>query len=132
MSDEIQRVTQRKARKRHQCQLCGNDILPGCEYVHEAGKYEGRFYEFHRHIHCDAMLDAYNGNYNQEYEYTVDEVTSTLWLETCRILCGEEQRDECDPSDLYSCELCQRKLLHNTVLDAAIKSVRDNYDWDRE
>lgn len=129
---EIQSIEQRKSRKQYSCQLCGKPIMPGKQYIHETYKGDNGFHTLRRHIHCDIMLKAYNTEYNFEEYYDDREVTETLWDELCKQICDEEQQDECDMCDLYSCELCQEKLLHPTVLGAAKDSVRDNYDWDHE
>ena len=129
MTEVISRE-QRKARKQHECHLCGKSILPECEYIHETYKGDNGFVTLRRHIHCDAMLDAYNSEYNPEEDYDEREVTETLWSELCKQLCDDQQLDECNMDDLYGCELCQRKLLPPSVLGAAKQSVKDNYDWD--
>jgi ribosomal protein S27E len=126
---QFQSIEQRKARKKHECHLCGKPILPGCEYIHENFKNEGgKITSLKRHIHCDAMLDAYNEKFNTEEFYDEPEVLETIWQEVCKKICGEEQWEECfdDPSCMMSCELCQRELVHPSALGAAIQSVREN------
>ena len=129
---DIQRIEQKKARKRYECQLCGKPILPGNQYIHETFKGDEGFRTLRRHIHCDAMLNAYNSEYNFDEYYDEWEVTETLWDELCKQICDEDQRDECDMCDLYGCQLCQEKLLQPSILGAAKESVRDNYDWEAE
>ena len=129
---EVQNIVQRKARKRYICQLCGKAILPGRQYIYETFKGDNGFETLRRHIHCDALLDVYNSKYNFDEYYDEREVNETLWDEVCKTICNEEQRDECDMEDLYSCDLCQRKLLSPPILGAAIQSVKDNYDWEAE
>lgn len=123
---DVQRIEQRKARKRYECQLCGKAILPGREYIHETYKHDEGFRTVRRHIHCDAMLDAYNSEYNFDEYYDECEVSETLWSELCKQICDKEQQDECSMDDLYACELCQRKLLPPSILGAAKQSVIDN------
>lgn len=130
---EFQSRRQRKARKRYECHLCGKAILPGCEYIHESYKQnEGMIVTLKRHIHCDAILDAYNEKFNTESYYDEEEVLQTIWSEVCKNLCDEEQEEDClsDPCCVFSCELCQKELLKQPALGAAIQSVKDNYDWD--
>lgn len=132
---EVQSIEQRKARKQYICQLCGKPILKGRQYVHESFKGDNGFETLRRHIHCDAMLVAYNREINFDEYYDEREVTETLWDELCKQICDDEQRDECDMCDLYGCELCQNELLGKylpNMLGAAKDSVRDNYDWDNE
>lgn len=123
---DLQSINQRKARKRYECHLCGKAILPGNQYIHETFRGDDGFKTNRRHIHCDAMLYAYNSDYNCEGYYYENEVAETLWSEVCKQICSEEQQDECDMDDLFACELCQRKVLHPSIIGAAIQSVRDN------
>lgn len=123
---DVQRIEQRKARKRYECHLCGKAILPGREYIYETFKGDDGFRTLRRHIHCDAMLHEYNTEYNGEEYYDDNEVAETLWSELCKQLCNEDQQDECSMDDLFGCELCQRKLLPPSIIGAAIQSVKDN------
>ena len=123
---DLQSINQKKARKRYECHLCGKAILPGNQYIHETFRGDDGFQTLRRHIHCDAILDAYNSDYNCDEYYDDNEVAETLWSEVCKRICSEERQDECDMSDLFACELCQRKVLHPSIIGAAIQSVRDN------
>lgn len=127
---EIQSIKQIKARKPYMCHLCGGRILAGNQYILEKYKDPNGFHTVKRHIHCDAILDVYNQKYNCEEFYHDEEVAETLWQEVCRNICDETQQEECSLSDLFSCELCQRKLLSSPILEEAIKSVKDNYVWE--
>ena len=127
---EVQNIEQRKARKQYECHLCGKAIFPGRQYIYETFKGDNGFETLRRHIHCDAMLDMYNSEYNPEEYYIDYEVTETLWDELCKQICNEDQLDKCSMSDLYACELCQSKLLRPSILRAAIQSVKDNCDID--
>lgn len=130
---EVQNITQRKARKKYKCQLCGKPIFPGKEYIYETFKGDEGFQTLRRHIHCDAMLSVYNTELNYDEYYDEREATNTLYGELCEQLCDEDQREECHTVDLYGCELCQNKLLGEYaphMLGAAKDSVRDHYDWE--
>ena len=130
---DVQSIEQRKARKQYICQLCGEPILKGVQYIHETFKGDDGFKTLRRHIHCDAMLGVYNREFNCEGYYDEDEVTETLWDELCKQICDEEQRDECGMCDLYACQLTQEKLLgkyNPGMLGAAKESARDNYVWE--
>ena len=128
---ECQNIEQRQARKKYSCQLCGKTIFPGKEYIHETFKGDNGFETLRRHIHCDAMLNVYNTEYNTDEYYNDNEVTDALWEEACEQICGEDQWGECRACDVYGCELAQQKLLPPHLLGAAKHSVRDHYDWER-
>ena len=59
MGVECYKIEQRKGRKEYICQLCGEKIRKGREYICESGRYDGEFFEHKRHIHCDALFNAY-------------------------------------------------------------------------
>lgn len=132
MQNDFRRKQQRISRKRYKCHLCGQDILSEKEYIYESVKYNGFINTFHRHIHCDAMLEACLTGDWPENEWDEDGVTEFLYEKLCKQICNEDQRDECSMLDLYGCELCQRKLLNPATLQAAIQSTRENHDWDNE
>lgn len=128
--EHLQRKQQR-SRKRHDCHLCGKQIAAGVEYIQD--KYvadDKKIVTLKRHIHCDAMLQAYNSTYNDDDVYEEQDVMDTIWQEVCKDICGEEEREECfeDPACMYSCYLCQTKMLHPSILGAAVRSVRENYE----
>lgn len=56
---EFQARAQRMARKPHVCDICGNGIRPGGEYIATSTFVDGRYRQGHRHIHCDAVFYAY-------------------------------------------------------------------------
>lgn len=56
---EFQSRAQRMARKPHVCSICGGTIPPGGEYITTSEFMDGRYNRSHRHIHCDAVLYAY-------------------------------------------------------------------------
>ena len=45
-----------KARKEHECEMCGQIIKVGEEYSEEIGKYEGEFFSRKLHIICYDTL----------------------------------------------------------------------------
>lgn len=124
---EFQKIKQVKARKRHKCQLCSADILPGCEYILEKYKDGGRIRTLYRHIHCDAVLQEYLDGYCLDSFYENGDVYDTV-REICREYCTQEQADECFGilSRPYSCGMCLQKFLPASVLGAALQSIRDN------
>lgn len=52
---------QRRARIPHSCEICGKEIVKKWEYIalsrHDA--VTGRWFDFSRHIHCDALVRFY-------------------------------------------------------------------------
>jgi hypothetical protein len=42
----------RKARRKHRCTYCGEEILRGTEYVHQTGVYNWRWYRNKMHPEC--------------------------------------------------------------------------------
>lgn len=123
MSADILTYKQRKAKKPHKCDLCGKSILPGIEYIYTSYSYDGSIHDSRFHIHCDAMASAVlaTGDFD---EYNYDDIAYWLWEIICEEKCSSEQREECDLSDTFSCEICQSKMLTSTILEAARQSVR--------
>lgn len=126
MSSEIMTNEQRKARKSYLCWLCGEEVLPGKEYIYTTWVNDGHFYTSHSHLHCDAMMHAWAREYAQEDELNADDVLYGIWVDICEQICDYEQREKCDMTTALSCELCQRELLDPCILETAIQSVRDN------
>lgn len=115
---------QRKAQKAYFCDLCGALIRRGAEYIYEAQKGDDGFLVTRRHIHCDAMLDAYLAD-SDAAEYSADEVRD--WI--CDGACGGcDYGADCDQAGCFECEFAQQKLLRPAILEAARQSVRENAD----
>lgn len=124
--------TQHKARKRHVCDLCGKDILPGCEYINERMRLHGEFLNLHRHIHCDAILDAFMCAVGPD-EY--DSETVAIWASShCDDLndegaCSNDDfYESCDKECCFECDLVLERILDGAILAAAKKDVRDNME----
>lgn len=109
---EFSITERRKARKDHRCDVCGKPILKGCEYVVESQKHDGEIYIFHRHIHCNALLEAYQAsNWCDGDEYSIDEFVE--WLsDLCNDLYHEGKCEEnCDKKRCFECPLIFEKTL---------------------
>ena len=127
---ELYEKKQQKARKRHRCHICGKAILPGCEYIHEKQKYDGEFNDLKRHLHCDAILDAYL-DVSSESEYSDDEVQ-----EFVSDICGElfakwqctegDYYEKCDRERCFECPLVFKRLLNPSLLAAMEADVKAN------
>lgn len=122
MSDCTLTDEQRKSRKPHKCDLCGESIPKGTEYVYVTYVYDGHIYEEHRHIHCDAVMDEAFVKYGAE---SYDECFYSIWECICEQMCTFEKRKECDLTTPLSCEICQERLLPPQILEAARQSVRN-------
>ena len=48
----------RKARKNHECDLCGETIPKGELYVWSKNVYDGNIYEWHEHKNCSEVCSA--------------------------------------------------------------------------
>ena len=121
MSDTLTNK-QRKARKPHTCDICGKSIPKGAEYIYITYVCDGSIYEEHRHIHCDAMIDAAFTEYDAE---SYEECLEYIWEDTCEVNCSFDQREECNFSTMLSCEICQECMLSPQILEAAKQSVRN-------
>lgn len=123
---EFIRKEQYRAKKDYTCHLCGETIRKGREYIYEVNKWEGMVNDYRRHIHCDALLDAWAAETGDD-EYTDTEISEYICDRVCsRCVCGEE--DECDKAPCFSCEIVQEALLTPTMLAAARQSVRENME----
>lgn len=127
---EFSERSQTRARKRHMCHICGKAILPGCEYIHEKQKYDGEFHDLKRHLHCDAILDAYL-NDRGENEYSDDEVFEYL-SDICgelfaKWICPEEDYyEKCDKDRCFECPLIFKRLLNPSIVAAMEADVKAN------
>lgn len=127
---EFSERMQRKARKQHYCDICGKSILPGCEYIQERMKANGEFLNLRRHIHCDAILDAFLCETSPD-EYDSEMVA--LWAGRCCDDLNDEGKcsdddfyERCDKENCFECDLVLERLLDRSVLEAARRSVREN------
>jgi hypothetical protein len=62
MVDTLNRAI-RKARKAHECSMCGRTIEPGESYDWSSNVYDGDFYVWKQCAHCDAMVRILNLHY---------------------------------------------------------------------
>ena len=125
----MRKVKQAKAMQQYECHLCGRHILRGNQYIVETRKDDLGYKTLHRHIHCDAMLEAHNRFYGTRDCYARRQITETLYGKLCVFICDEEKRGECEKEDLFSCELCQKRILSPSIMSAVKESVRDNYEY---
>ena len=117
---------QHKARKPHICGLCSRPILPRCEYVLTKGTFDGKFYEYKAHIHCDAIIEDYVNDPMHDGYFGAEELIEQYTRKACSA-CPErgEYDDECEVDPLF-CEKAARMALHPTVVASAIASIRAN------
>lgn len=122
MGVECYKIEQRKGRKEYICQLCGEKIRKGLEYICESGRYDGEFFEHKRHIHCDALFNAYFDD-GGDPEYTEDEIYEFV-RETC-CSCQLWHDDECEASP-WTCPVVLEKRLDEQAARAAKQSIEEN------
>ncbi len=71
-----------KARKKHECDLCGKTIEPGEQYSCFTGKYDGKIFTSRNCMTCHAIIKAYCAEYD-ETEYDEDEIREWLSEKYC-------------------------------------------------
>lgn len=118
------------ARKVHYCHLCGKKIQPGCQYVQEKTNTEGKWETMNRHIHCDAMLDAWSDIYGGDGYEDEYQIMDDIWEHVCEGICTEADRNNCGLHQIFACERCQKEMLNPSILGAAMQSVRENLSED--
>ena len=118
-------VEQRKSRKEYNCQLCNQKILKGREYICESGRYDGEFFEHKRHIHCNAIFEAYFSEPWIDDEYTEDEIFDYVRDVCCGCALWHDDSCEINP---YTCETVIRKLVPANEQGAAMESVEANQE----
>lgn len=127
MGVECYKVEQRKGRKDYVCQLCGVRIRKGEEHIYESGRYDGSFFGHRRHIHCNAIADAFFAEPWTDDEYSEDEIWDYCREYGC-CSCNEEQRDMCmdGEGNPYWCQKVIEKLLDGNDKRAALESIAMN------
>ena len=123
-------VKQVRARKEYECHLCGKKILKKKWHMVEKYRDDNGYTTVRRHIHCDAMLDAFNAHFNPGKNYTDEKVTDTLCKKLCCRICDAEEREKCDKTDVYGCAIAQKWILPESIIGTVAESVRDNEEWD--
>ena len=76
---KLVRTEQRKTRKRYTCQICCMDILPGSQRMLYTYKSSAGYITFSNHIHCDALLRAWDKKYESR---TMMQLQQTLQTQT--------------------------------------------------
>lgn len=114
---------QRKGRKDYVCQLCGRRIRAGREHIYESGKYDGEIFSNRRHIHCDAVLEAFWDAASAD-EWDEQEVCEYVRDAVCSA-CPLWHDDSCEESP-YWCPVAIEKLVKGNAGTAAIISIQEN------
>lgn len=107
--------------------MCGRNILTGAEYVYECQKFNGEILQMRRHIHCDAMLEAYF-DAEQPDEYGESEVHEWVCDRSCNG-CPHADSGDCEAAGtdaVWGCAFAQRAILPRSVQAAAKRSVLEN------
>ena len=71
-----------RARKAHECYICGKDILPGSRYVRHAGisDFGDGFYTSADHLGCNDLYSLLNRIDSDRYPYDACENWTDGWL----------------------------------------------------
>lgn len=80
----FQSYTTFTAKKRHRCEHCRGDILPGARYIRAVGVHDGQFYAGKLHLDCNAM-------WNEAYRIYADYSEGMPW-DLLEAICGDEGR----------------------------------------
>lgn len=129
---EFYKSEQRKARKNYMCDVCGRPILRGRDYIYASQKYDREIQTSHRHIHCDALLDAFFASDRYDgVKYSIDKVLDWLFdlcneLYRQRKCSDKDYYEKCDMERCCECPLIFEKALKPEIRRAAEQSVRDN------
>ena len=91
---EFYRKRKCKAQKIHFCDICGDMIGSGDQYIRFTGKYQDNFFDLKQHVECAAVVKEYCDAIG-ECEYDPDDVREWIEGRVCCDLCNEEERDGC-------------------------------------
>lgn len=122
---ELFTAVQRKAKKEYVCHICLELIPCGAEHIHRKGKIDGKFAESRMHIHCDALADEYAAKPYFDGYLNTAEVQDWMQDEACK-RCPKWDIDEHCEKNVFFCDEAMRKLLHPTVVSAAIESIKQS------
>lgn len=103
---------QRRARKEHACDLCGERIVAGEGYIYFATEESGRVRSYKQHITCDALAERYCMAMDKN-EYDEADVEDWVWDEVCKE-CGRQE--ECGRQTALTCPAVLRGLLPAALL----------------
>lgn len=94
-----------KAKKEHECGLCGMIIRKGEKYHRYSGKYDGYMFDDMLHLSCQNIIDAYcNENNDSEYdEWSIRDWLHDKYCHGCKAF----EDDVCDVIEL-SCPLIRK------------------------
>lgn len=128
------RYEQRKARKRYSCQICGKEILPGRQYMFYSYLDGFRHLSFFCHIHCDAMLKAWDEKMRNRNEVThtatpldADEMRADIWESVCKSCAVVEI---CHPEETIECANCIRTVVPDSLIGTVFDSIVENSQED--
>lgn len=77
------------------------------------------------HIHCDALADEYAAKPYFDGYLNTAEVQDWMQDEACK-RCPKWDIDEHCEKNVFFCDEAMRKLLHPTVVSAAIESIKQS------
>ena len=80
-----------RAKKSHECEFCGKEIIPEETYSYESGKFDGDFFVRKLCQICFTMLVEFT-KYTGEDEFQWDWIQEWLYDEYCK----EDCKDTCE------------------------------------
>lgn len=123
MSEFLSR-TQRQARMNHVCSICGNIIRKGAEYIAIRGRCKNGYWYEHQHIHCDAVICAYEKSTGSEVEYgRYEPVREWLYKNGCEGCPSELKCHANYGKRVFGCKNALLEVLLMTHSNAAFRSI---------
>ena len=130
---EFRSYIQRVAKKPHVCDVCGGTIRAGGEYIATSARINGRYQSGQRHIHCDAVLFAYNRATGHEADFApTNDIIDWLRKEACAecptfLQCMSnamiEEKERGAAFSVFSCKNALVEVLPITIGRAALASI---------
>jgi hypothetical protein len=115
-------VKQLRARKPHVCNVCNGMIRCGQEYIQHT-EISGGFRTDHRHVHCDALVTAFQDVSARDPEYSDSAFRDWIIRGACD---GCENLMVCEAVPFpFGCRAVIEKVLPETVRGAAILSLEE-------
>lgn len=93
-----------RSRKERVCECCGKTIQVGETYTNQRGKYEGDFFARDLCLPCEAILDSFCRNVDNEFAW--DEVAE--YAQNCVCWSCQKYADDCCDAPTLQCPIVKR------------------------